>query len=50
MWSTQQRATRPPEVVFKPNFYGRIGEGVTVLLLATVTTGGVYVALMPVQI
>ena len=45
MWSTQQRATRPAELVFKPKVYGRFGEGVTVLSEATVTLGGVYVAL-----
>ena len=50
MWSTQQRATRPAELVFKPKVYGRFEEGVTVLSEATVTLGGVYVALMPVQI
>ena len=45
MRSTQRRATRPTEPVFKPKFYGRFEEGVTVLSEATVTLGGVYVAL-----
>ena len=45
MWSTQQRATRPAELVFKPKVYGRFEEGVTVLSEATVTPGGVSVAL-----
>ena len=50
MRSTPRRATRPAELVWKPIFYGRIGEGMTVLSEATVTTGGVYVALIPVEI
>ena len=43
--STQRRATRPAELVWKPKVFGRFGGGVTVLLLATVTLGGVSVAL-----
>ena len=48
MRSTQRRATRPAELVLKPKLYGRFGKGATVLPEATVTPGGVYVALMPV--